>query len=165
MSEPPEWHEWIDSHGAQLVLFARRWALDHAEAEDFVQEAFVKFWRSRTDVRDPVAYLYRCVRSVAHDASRNRKARIRRETLSFEQQASTALFQCPMELDERRVEIERAFGELSDDQAEVLTLKIWSELTFAQIATVTNSSVATVASRYRYAVKHLRRILAESPST
>jgi DNA-directed RNA polymerase specialized sigma24 family protein len=31
--------------GPGLLLFARQWARSAADAEDIVQEAFVKFWR------------------------------------------------------------------------------------------------------------------------
>src|SRR2546430_10172404 len=33
-----------------LVLFARQWARSPADAEDIVQEAFVRFWRKHHDV-------------------------------------------------------------------------------------------------------------------
>ena len=47
------------------------------------------------------------------------------------------------------------------EQAEIVTLKIWSGLTFAQIAELTSAPAGTVASRYRYALAQLRRILVE----
>ena len=67
--------------------------------------------------------------------------------------------------EERRQQIEAALSGLPVEQAEVVTLKIWSTLTFAQIAEVTTTPPGTVASRYRYAIEHLRRTLVESELT
>ena len=146
----------------KLVLFARRWALNHAEAEDFVQEAFVRFWRTRQGVRDPLAYLYQCVRSVALDASRSDQARKAREENRSEYTHSTAYFASSLEDEERTQRIQAALAELPTEQSEVVLLKIWSGLTFAQIAEVAGKSIGTVSSRYRYAIERLRTILAES---
>jgi RNA polymerase sigma-70 factor (ECF subfamily) len=52
-----------------------------------------------------------------------------------------------------------AVRELPIEQREVLTLKIWGELTFQQIATMTDESPNTVASRYRLALAALRQHL------
>jgi len=52
---------------------------------------------------------------------------------------------------------------LPGEQRETLVLKIWSGLTFAQIAAVLNISANTAASRYRYAIARLRESLAEEP--
>ena len=44
----------------------------------------------------------------------------------------------------------------SPEQKEVLTLKIWAELTFDEIARTLDLSLNTVASRYRYALCKLK---------
>ena len=48
---------------------------------------------------------------------------------------------------------------LPDEQREVVILKIWNELTFAEIATVLEISQNTAASRYRYALGALKKSL------
>ena len=160
MSQP--WDIWIAEHGPQLVLFARRWARDRSEAEDMVQEAFVRFWKQHENVREPLTYLYRCVRNVANDVARSRGAERRREVDHAAVTAETTQFACRFDQEDRRREIEVALNQLPVKQAEVVTLKIWSKLTFDQIAKVTDTAPGTVASRYRYALKQLQTILAES---
>lgn len=158
------WEDWIAEHGRQLVLFARRWARDQAEAEDWVQEAFVRFWRRREDVADPLTYLYQCVRTVSIDAARKGTAQRRREEERAGAESTLSLFESSLESKERQRAIERALAQLPVEQAEVVTLKIWSELTLAQIAEVTGTPPGTVASRYRYALSHLRELLSERPT-
>jgi len=49
---------------------------------------------------------------------------------------------------------------LPDEQREVVIMKIWGGLTFAQIAGAIGISANTVASRYRYAIERLETVLA-----
>jgi RNA polymerase sigma-70 factor (ECF subfamily) len=153
------WSVWLDEHGAALVLLARQWAASHADAEDVVQEAFVRFWRARASVEEPLAYLYACVKHCALDAQRGQQRRQRRE-LATARPESQPLFAAPIEQDERRVAIEAALRNLPTNQAEVLVMKIWGGLTFPQIAVALGISANTVASRYRYALAKLREQLA-----
>ncbi|MEO2032936.1 MAG: sigma factor-like helix-turn-helix DNA-binding protein, partial [Planctomycetaceae bacterium] len=48
---------------------------------------------------------------------------------------------------------------LPDDQKEVLTLKIWGDQTFDEIAKILSISLNTATSRYRYAMEKLQRSL------
>src|SRR3954454_262042 len=82
MSEPGAgWDEWFDATAPALVLFARQWTDSHADAEDVVQEVFVRFWRvGPASVDDPKAYLFASVKRAALDLRRGRLRRERRET-------------------------------------------------------------------------------------
>jgi RNA polymerase sigma-70 factor (ECF subfamily) len=62
-----QWTVWLDRHIATLILLARQWVSSRADAEEVVQEAFIRFWRSRHRVSDPAAYFYACVKHVAMD--------------------------------------------------------------------------------------------------
>jgi RNA polymerase sigma-70 factor (ECF subfamily) len=159
---PDQWTVWLDQHGAALVLFARQWAASGADAEDIVQEAFVRFWRSRERVADPAAYLYACVKHCALDWQRGRQRQARREEAAARPEAEP-WFTGPVEQRERRAAIEAALLRLPDDQREVLVLHIWGGLSFPQIAAALGASANTVASRYRYALARLRKQLAEEP--
>jgi RNA polymerase sigma-70 factor, ECF subfamily len=156
------WTAWLDQHGAALVLFARQWVASRADAEDVVQEAFVRFWRSKPLAKDPAAYLYGCVRHRALDWRRGRKRRSRREEAATRPEAQT-LFAGPLEHDERRAAIAAALGDLPENQREVLVMKIWGRLSFPQIAQALGISPNTAASRYRYALAKLRELLVEEP--
>lgn len=68
---------------------------------------------------------------------------------------------CSLERAERDREIESAIRRLPAEQREVLVMKTWGELPFAQIAKVLDLLPNTAASRYRYALDGLRRELSE----
>jgi RNA polymerase sigma-70 factor (ECF subfamily) len=152
------WSVWLDEHGGALLLLARNWVASHADAEDIVQEAFMRFWRSRASVEEPVAYLYACVRHCAQDWQRGRQRRQHRE-LAVARPEADSLFVAPVEQNERRLAIEAALRELPTNQAEVLVMKIWGGLSFPQIAAALEIPSNTAASRYRYALSKLREQL------
>ena len=73
-----DWKSCFSEIGPGLLLFARQWTRSAADAEDIVQEAFVKFWRRNHKINNR-ALLYATVRSIALDFIRRDKRRARRE--------------------------------------------------------------------------------------
>jgi RNA polymerase sigma-70 factor (ECF subfamily) len=157
-----DWAAWLAEHERALVLLAQQYLPVRADAEDLVQEAFVRFWRSRQRANDRTAFLFACVRTTALEWLRGQRRRSRREART----ARTAMerhFDCPLEQDERRASIEEALAELPAEQREVVVLKIWAGLSFPQMAEALAIPANTAASRYRYALAKLREQLAEEP--
>src|SRR5207247_9999293 len=72
------WRDCFCELAPGLLLFARQWVHSAADAEDIVQEAFVKFWRRNHKI-DNRALLYSAVRSIALDFIRRNSRRARRE--------------------------------------------------------------------------------------
>ncbi len=163
--EKPEanWTDWFNCHGPRLLLFARQWAGGHAEAQDIVQEAFMRFWQARGRARDPAAYMYACVRRCALESHRSGRRRERWEQAAMRERPAQVepAFEAMPEKDEFRGSVEAAFERLPDEQRQVLVLKIWGELTFEQIGEVIEASPNTAASRFRYGLTALRQELKE----
>ena len=153
-----QWSAWLDEHGPALVLLARQWTDSHAEAEDVVQDAFVRFWPKRASARNARAYLYACVRTAAMDRRRSDARRRGREKLVGPAD-SESLFEHTLERDERREAIEKTLQSLPGEQKEVVIMKIWGGLTFQGIGEALAISANTAASRYRYALTSLRKSL------
>ena len=59
------------------------------------------------------------------------------------------------------VAIRDALGSLPPEQREVVILKVWHGLTFAEIGAALDIPDNTAASRYRYALQKLRRELGD----
>jgi RNA polymerase sigma-70 factor (ECF subfamily) len=60
---------------------------------------------------------------------------------------------------ERERSVAAAVEGLPDEQKEVVVLRVYGGLTFAQIAEVIEAPLATVATRYRRALERLKRRL------
>jgi RNA polymerase sigma-70 factor (ECF subfamily) len=160
--EDGTWKDWFEAHGPRLLLCARQWTRSLADAEDVLQEAFVRYWRHQRQLPgDPRALLITSIRRAALDQARRESRRLVREEKSGGglDDPETTFDKLPGEGDERRLEIEAAMQRLPAEQREVLVLKIWQEFTFEQIGGILDISSNTAASRYRYALNALRKEL------
>jgi RNA polymerase sigma-70 factor (ECF subfamily) len=140
-----------------LLLFARQWVQSAADAEDIVQEAFIKFWRRNHKIENR-ALLYAAVRSIALDFIRRDSRRARREATAVSETNEFVEPEFEFEDDTQRA-LAEAIDILPCEQREVLVMKVWNELTFAEIASALGVSQNTAASRYRYALAALRNTL------
>lgn len=160
--EQSTWQAWFRRHGPRLVLWARQWTRSVADAEDVVQEAFVRYWRHQRQLGgDPMGLLLTSIRRAACDLGRREDRRAAREQTGGDPEAATggSWFEPWAEGDDRRAAMEAALQRLPDAQRQVLVLKIWGERTFEQIGGELGVSPHTAASRYRYALGALRREL------
>ena len=152
-----DWKSCFSEVAPGLLLFARQWVQSAADAEDIVQEAFVKFWRRNHKIANR-PLLYAAVRSIALDVIRRDRRRARREASVFAEAEPAVDPQFELE-DDTQSALAAAVDSLPHDQREVLVLKIWNELTFSEIARALDISQNTAASRYRYALASLRKSL------
>ena len=150
-----DWKVCFSQLGPGLVLFARNWVRSPADAEDVVQEAFVKFWRRNHNIENR-ALLYATVRSIAIDFIRRDTRRARRESDAVAETEQSAEPQFAVE-DESQRALAAAIAGLPAEQREVLVMKIWNELTFSEIGSALGISQNTAASRYRYALGALKK--------
>lgn len=161
-SEGGRWRDWYRCHAARLLLYARQWLPERADAEDAVQAGFVKFWRSKADASDAdTPLLYAAVRCAALDLLKRNARRARRE-----EQAALGADDVWWDSDtvagrEVAGEIRRAIERLPSGQREVLVLRVWAELSFAEIAAAVDANINTISARYRYALANLKKLITE----
>ena len=148
-----------DEHAQPLFAFLLNLTRDEADTRDVLQEVFVRLAREPghlAGVRDERAFLIRLAHNAAVDLMRRRTSRDRtRDNFAAEQLSPFAPTDDP---DEQlfREELAEALGELPEDQRAVVHLKLWSGLTFEEIATALDIPPNTAASRYRYGLDKLR---------
>jgi RNA polymerase sigma-70 factor (ECF subfamily) len=150
-----DWKVCFSELAPGLVLFARQFVRQLPDAEDIVQDAFVRFWRKEHSI-DNRGLLYATVRSVALDLLRRDARRARREANASLEMEQTTAPQFDFD-DGSQQELAAAVDLLPVEQREVLVMKIWNELTFAEIGQALGISQNTAASRYRYALAALKK--------
>jgi RNA polymerase sigma-70 factor (ECF subfamily) len=144
-----------DLAAQRLVRFAVTVTRNQHDAEDAVQAALVRVAGDCDMLRRAAApwpYLLRMVRNEALVILR-RKRRWRLLDNISDLLSGRAVDQVEQADTHRAMWL--ALRRLPNEQSEVVVLKIWEELTFAQIAEVLGIPAATAASRYRYALAKL----------
>jgi RNA polymerase sigma-70 factor (ECF subfamily) len=166
--QEPIWREWFKKHGARLLLFARQQARNPADAEDIVQEAFVRIWRLYGHTGEVAPGLvYKTIRRIAIDFARKDIRRLGREEKADNffklEHGSSQWFEYSLEKEERHQALENAIKQLSPKHQEVLMLKTWGGMTFEEISSTLGIPLHTAASRYRHALQNLKASLSKLP--
>jgi RNA polymerase sigma factor (sigma-70 family) len=146
----------VVERAAGLRLFAQQW-VDAATAEDVVQEALVALLAEQPAPQNPVAWMYRTVRNAAFDQHRSSMRRRRREQVVAEARGAWFESRPDAALDARAAET--AMKSLSNENRQLIVMRIWGELGFAEIASVMDLSVSTVHDKYKKALRELRSVL------
>jgi RNA polymerase sigma-70 factor (ECF subfamily) len=155
--DPTGWERWLAQHTPRLLLFARQQARCEADAQDLVQEAVLESWRRQGGSAPPALPLvFATIRLRAVDIARREDRRANREILAMST-APECWFDISLENRERNRLIEEAMRHLPQIYREVVILKVWGELTFAEISEALAIPANTAASRYRYGLEELRR--------
>jgi RNA polymerase sigma-70 factor (ECF subfamily) len=153
-----DWRAWFAEHGARLRLIARQWTRSEADADDVVQEAFVRFWKHQRHLPgDPNALVVTSIRRAALDLLRRTDRRGVREQVVAADAETVAWFE--PEADPRLQALARSLPLLPPEQREVVVLKVWGGLTFDQVGAQLEISPNTAASRWRYAMEALRKLI------
>ena len=156
-----EWQRWLDAHAAKFLFFARQKARSEADAQDLVQEAILEAARRNgCEVLPAPALVFATIHRRAIDWARRENRRTGREFASAGLVASL-WFDTSVEDRESARLIQDAMRKLPEIYREVVTLKVWGGLTFAEIADSLGIPANTAASRYRYGLQELRALTKE----
>jgi RNA polymerase sigma-70 factor (ECF subfamily) len=153
----------FDLTATRLVRYASTLTRNQHDAEDAVQSALVRIAAAPNNLSKatyPWPYLLRVVRNEALRIVK-RKRRVSPISDLSDILIRVAVDECHRL--ETKQAVWKALRKLPPDQSEVVVLKIWEGMTFAQIAVVIGKSPNTVASRYQYAMGKLKHHLQRLP--
>jgi RNA polymerase sigma-70 factor, ECF subfamily len=146
------------------------------DAEDAVQKAFVRAWQSlhRFDGNNIPGYVAKITRNLAIDAWRHESRRIRNYHPVLYQDVEHELSESPSSekspedqvidashRDELSNILDDAFGQIPEEQSNVVIAVDVLELDYAQTAELFGTPIGTTKSRVSRAKSKLRKILAE----
>ena len=153
-----------ESHYQALFSYGFSLSADREMIKDCIQEMFIEIWKTRArlnkNVQNIRSYLFTWLRrNIFHELSRLNSEK-NKESL-FESSLSNILpyedlliaFQ---QNEEDRCNLKSALKNLSRGQMEVIRLKFFENLSYAEIATKTSLSVRTVYNLIYEALGHLR---------
>ena len=149
-----------DAYAGRLLAFATALLRSHHDAEETIQNVFVKIAQNRARLaaaRSLKAYLFVMTRNEAMTFVRHR-GRIEVSVDPAEFGLIPATPADPPAPEEAEAAARHLAG-LPEKQRAVVVLKIFEGMTFDEIASSLKISLNTAASRYRYGIEKLKRHL------
>ena len=140
-----------------LFRFAYMRVGSRADAEDIVQDVFLKFFRSSEglgSVRNVKHYLIRSISNACKDFHRRKQ-----DNLPLEKADKEIVSDDDLKMHEEYLRITELAGTLPQEQKEILYMKCIDGLKFREIADILEIPHATVKSRYRYAIQGIQKQL------
>jgi len=132
-----QWKDWLASDGGRLLMYAKQRTGSLEEAEDVLQDSLIRLWgyQKERGYRPPdLPLAFSVVRLVAMDAGRKTGRRNKRDQKVIQFHDYDEHWLDPsLEEGEEAALLRKAVEGLSDKLREVVCLKIWSGLTFAEI--------------------------------
>jgi len=157
----------LESKARQLVRFSsvnqRR-----LNADDLVQETFLRVWRNREKFRGEstgqlAKWMLTILQNVFRDICRRKNIELSRETWQ-QVCGETDTPSMIVSVAEQEAEILAALETLNVDQQRVISMRVFEGLTFPQIADKTKINVNTVTGIYRRGLTKIIRILDSEPT-
>ena len=157
----------VDRHYASCLRFAMHMLGERADAEEAVQDAFLRVWRALPEYEDRERFggwLYRivvnCCRTLA--VRRQRRGRV---IVTDESLVASAAASAPAPEDGTWTEeVSRALARLPEAQREAFLLHHVEELSYEEMAVITGRGISALKMRVSRACDRLRELLAEVPS-
>ncbi len=156
----------VDRHHARCLRAATHLLGDADEAEDAVQDAFVRAYRHLASYREQDRFGAWLLRIVVNQC-RTRAARQSRYTRLDDHDGAhpldrdDALGGPGTDASDRRAELVHALAQLGPEQREAIVLRFAEELSYDEMATLTGVGVSALKMRVQRACTRLRSLLAE----
>lgn len=153
-------------YGKRLYWHIRRIVVSHNDAEDALQETFLKIYDKAGSFRgDDCSLLPWCYRIATNEALRllRRRARLFQSLDSVSAELAGKLAEeCAPDADRMSVLFQQAVLHLSTQQRIVFNLRYYDELSYAEISKITGKSENSLRTNYSYAVNKIKEYLKEN---
>ena len=166
----------IERHQRELFSFIFYKVLDEELANDFFQDTFIKIIlklkEGKYAEKDKfILWAKRIASNLIIDYFRVKSKYIKVSDTSYEDE-ELSIFDIIKEtedniedrliLNQIHTDLKNIMSLLPENQQEIIKMRFYDELTFKEIAELTNTSINTTLGRMRYALMNIRKIIAEN---
>lgn len=154
----------VRQYSEPLYWKVRRIVLNHEDANDVLQNAFLKIWNNLDTFQGKSAlstWLYRIAINEALDFVRRQK-NVNSATVSTEDEPGVAarlMGDDYFDGDEAQARLQEAVARLPEVQRTVFTLKYFDELKYSEISKILDTGEGALKASYHLAVKKITEYL------
>ena len=167
MNETITFESTIEAHGAEVFRYIWRMVADDNEAQDCLQETYVRAWRAfdRLDANARHrAWMYRIATNVCLTHLKRRTRSRQRETLLHPQIPAAAADSIEAVIaSELHARVAQAVERLPQKQRAALVMRKYQELDYDEISAVLECSPAAARANVYQALRKLRAELNDVP--
>jgi len=157
----------LEKYQQKIYWHVRRFVLDHDDANDLVQDIFIKVWKNLDKFRAD-AQLYTWIYRIATNECitfLNRKKQ--NLSISLDDENSGFLAESLTESayfngDQAQLKLQQALLTLPDKQRLVFNMKYFDDLKYDEISSILGTSVGALKASYHLAVKKIERFLSDT---
>jgi RNA polymerase sigma-70 factor (ECF subfamily) len=159
-SKEKAFRDLLSNYQERLYYHVRRYVHHHEDANDVLQNTFIKIWKAIDNFRGDSA-LYTWLYRIASNEAITYINKVKKHpTVDIEQ--TTAQYRGGTdnpEADEMTAKLQRAIDTLPDKQKQVFIMRYYDEMPYEQISGIVDTSVGALKASYHHAVKKIEEIL------
>ncbi len=144
----------------RVYYHVRRIVIDHDDANDVVQNTFIKVWKNIDSFRAESGFFTWIYRIATNESLNLLKKKSRRFFLplnDYEHQLEQKLDQSDFDGDELQKELQKAILKLPEKQRVVFNMKYFDELKYEQMSKILGTSEGALKASYHHAVKKIEK--------
>jgi RNA polymerase sigma factor, sigma-70 family len=153
----------VQKYQEKVYLHIRKLVIDHDDANDIVQNTFVKAWSGLENFREDsqlFTWLYRIATNEALTFLKRKRTRFFLPLVDVEEQLANTLETDPyFNGDEAELKLQKALLTLPEKQRVVFNLKYFDELTYEEMSAILGTSVGALKASYHLAAKKIEKFL------
>ncbi|HWV67966.1 RNA polymerase sigma factor [Chitinophaga sp.] len=153
----------IRKYQERLYWHIRRMVMDHDDANDVLQNVFIKVWKNLENFRED-AQLYTWLYKIATNESLTFLEQQKRKTAVSLSEVETGLsnkLRADPQFDPNKLEwkLQRAILSLPDKQRLVFNLRYYDEMPYEEMSKVLDTSEGALKASYHHAVRKIEEFI------
>lgn len=153
-------NEIVRNYSERLYWHVRRFVCSHEDADDLVQEIFIKIWGALPSFRGDAqlfTWLYRIATNETLNFLRKQKVRASLRFQSLDDELERKIDEDPyFNGTEAQRLLSKAILKLPDKQRVVFSLRYYEDMKYEDIAEITGTSVGALKASYHIAYEKLK---------
>ncbi len=155
----------VRKYQKQVYWQIRRLVIDHEDADDLVQDTFIKVWKNLPGFREDsklYTWIYRIAANETFTFLKNKRKLFFLPLINVENQLAQKLEDDNFFTgDEIQRKLQKAILKLPDKQRLVFNMKYFDELKYEEMSEILETSVGALKASYHHAVKKIKNYIDE----
>ncbi|MBO4264279.1 MAG: RNA polymerase sigma factor [Bacteroidales bacterium] len=160
-----QFQDLVNRYSERLYWHLRTMVGSHDDADDLLQDVFIKAWKALPGFRgdaDIFTWLWRIATNEALGFLRRAKVR---SILTFRSLDGEALSvpdtDAPLDAEQAAARLQKAIASLPPKQRAVFHMRYYEEMAYEQISRITGTSVGALKASYHFAYEKIKQYVLE----